>query len=268
MSMVRCPKVNLALVIAAGILAASCASSPTRLPSGIQNPDKYLFDRGTELLNDRKWVSAREFFRQIVDGYPQSTYRADARLGVGDTYLGEGTTEGYVLAINEFKEFLTYYPTHPRSDYAQLKLAMAHYQQMRDPQRDQTETRDALAEFQAFFDRYPNSPLMDEAKQRYREARDRLSESEYSVGLFYFRIKWYPGAIDRLDSLLKEDPEYSGRDAVYFYLAESLLKVKRDAEALPYYERLVKEFTASEFLEEAWKRIDSLKETLHIGKPS
>ena len=49
-----------------------------------------------------------------------------------------------MLAINEFREFLSFYPTQPRADYAQYKLGMAHFRQMRAPQRDQTETRDAI----------------------------------------------------------------------------------------------------------------------------
>ena len=36
-------------------------------------------------------MNARTYFQQIVDGYPQSPFRPDAKLGVGDAYLGEGT---------------------------------------------------------------------------------------------------------------------------------------------------------------------------------
>jgi hypothetical protein len=46
---------------------------------------------------------------------------------------------------------------------------------------------------------------------------------------------------------------------VYFYLAESLIKVSRPAEALPYYERLLAEFEKSVHLEEAKRRIAELK---------
>jgi outer membrane protein assembly factor BamD len=194
-----------------------------------------------------------------VDGYPQSHYRADAKLGIGDTYLGEGTAESYVLAANEFREFLNFYPTHERADYAQYKLGMSHFHQMHGPERDQSETKEAIAELQTFVERYPNSALMPEVKAKLREARDRLDQSDYRVGLFYFRSRWYPGAIDRFQSLLKRDPEFTQRDAVYYYLAESLLKVQRPAEALPYFERLLAEFEQSEFLEGARKRVEELK---------
>jgi outer membrane protein assembly factor BamD len=228
------------------------------MPAGAE-PDKYLSEQGTAALNDRSWIVARDYFRQLLDSYPQSPYRADAKLGIGDSYLGENTTPAFVLAINEFREFLTFYPTHPRADYAQYKLGMAYYEQMLNPHRDQTSTKDAIRQFETFIERYPNSQLMSEVKTKLRESRDRLSESEYLVGLFYFRQRWYPGAIDRFTTVLKNDPDYTNRDAVYFHLAESYMRVERKAEALPYYERLIKEFQRSEYLKDAWKRVGELK---------
>jgi len=247
------------IVVALGAAVACASYGRNTLPPGTVEPDKFLFDRGMATLNDKKWLTAREFLKQVVETYTQSPYRPDAKLGIGDSYLGEGSAESLVLAINEFREFLSFYPTNRRADYAQYKLAMAHMRQMRGPQRDQTETREAVKEFQTFVERYPTSSLMPEAKAKLREALDRLGESDYLVGFFYFRARWYPGAIDRFQTLLKSDPAYSGRDAVYYYLAESMVKTKRQAEALPLYEKLVQEFEQSQHLAEAQKRIAELK---------
>src|SRR3989304_5117092 len=112
------------------VAAAACTSAPKKPPVGTLEPDKFLWERGTDTLNARKWLTSREYFRQLVDSYPQSRYRADAKLGIGDTYLGEGTLEANVLAINEFREFLSFYPNHEHSPYAQYKLGMAHFYQM------------------------------------------------------------------------------------------------------------------------------------------
>ena len=254
---------RLTAVIALAALLGGCATGAAKKPpTGTPEPDKFLFDRGTENLNKRRWIVAREYFRQLVDSYPQSPYRADAKLGIGDTYVGEKSPESYVLAINEFREFLNFYPTHKRAYYAQFKLAMAHFYQMKDPMRDQTETRDAIRELQTYVTKYADQPLIDEARQHLREAKDRLDSWHVGVAEHYYRIRWYPGAIGRLTPLLKDDPEYTNRDKAYFLLAESLEKVKRPAEALPYYERLVKEFEQSDYLELAKKRIADLKATL------
>jgi TolA-binding protein len=58
---------------------------------------------------------------------------------------------------------------------------------------------------------------------------------------------------------LKQDPDFTSRDAVYFYLGEALVTGKKNAEALPYYEKLVEEFQKSEYLADATKRIAELK---------
>jgi outer membrane protein assembly factor BamD len=251
----------MALVLVAALATtAGCASGgPKKPPVGSLEPDKFLFERGTENLEKKRWLVAREYFRQLIDSYPQSPYRADAKLGLGDTYLGERSAESFVLAINEYREFLSFYPTHERAQYAQFKLGMAHFEQMRAPMRDQTETRDAIREFQAYVTRFPDGPLIGEARQKLRDAKDRLADWDSGVALHYYRIKWYPGVVGRLVPLLAADPEYTRRDAVYFYLGESLLKVNKRAEALPYFERLVKEFEQSEFLVQANKRIAELK---------
>ena len=249
----------LTLILLAAMAGACASGGPRQPPSGTTEPDKFLFDRGTDNLQRKRWLVAREYFRQLVDSYPTSRYRADAKLGIGDAFLGERSAESYVFAINEYREFLNFYPTHDRAHYAQYQLAMAYFNQMRSAMRDQTETRDAIRELQTYITRYADKPLITEARQKLREAKDRLADWDVGVAVHYFRIRWYPGAVGRLMPLLTADPEYTRRDAVYYYLGESLLKVQRPAEALPYFERLVKEFEQSEHLEDAHKRIAAIK---------
>ena len=253
------------MALALAITCAGCAEKRPTLPPGSADADKFLFDRGTEAAKDKKWLNSREYFRNLVDNYPQSPYRPDAKLALGDTYLNEGSTESLLLGANELREFLTLYPTHPRADYAQLQLARTYTEQMLAPERDQSATRDAIKEIEIFLQRFPNSKLMPEARAMERQAKDRLSEANYKVGFYYFRVKWYPGAIERFKEILTTDPNYTNRDAVYYHLGESLYRsagatdAAKKSEALPYFERLVKEFEKSEFLAAAQKRIAELK---------
>jgi len=250
---------RLAVLTVAALSLGGCGAQRASVPPANADADQFLFERGSAEFKDRKWLAAREYYRQIVDNYPQSQYRPDAKLGVGDTYIGEHSTESLLLAVNEFREFLTFYPTSPRADYAQYRLAFAQSEQMLAPERDQTNTREAIKELQVFVDRYPNSPILPDARALMRKAKDRLSEASYRVGFFYFRSKWWPGAIDRFQQVLKEDPEFTQRDAVYYHLAESLLRIDRKAEALPYFERLLKEFEQSSYLEASRRRVTELK---------
>jgi outer membrane protein assembly factor BamD len=128
-------------------------------------------------------------------------------------------------------------------------------------ERDQTATHDALRELKRFLDSYPDSKYRPDVEKLYREARDRLSESEFNVGLLYYRIRNPQGALNRFTDLLKADPEYTKRDAVYYYLAETLVKVNLLPEALPLYDKLLKEFPKSEYRKKAEKRLAELKKT-------
>jgi outer membrane protein assembly factor BamD len=249
---------RIVIVVLAAALAG-CASRSNTVPPGTVDADKFLYDRGMQEAKDRKWINAREYLRNLVDNYPQSPFRPDAKLALGDTYLGEDTTESMLLAANEFREFLTFYPTHPRADYAQLQLARSFYEQMLGPERDQTATKDAIREIEIFLQRFPNSELMPEARKMERSARDRLSEASYRVGYYYYRLKYWQGAVDRFQEVLKMDPGYTNRDAVYYHLAESLFRSLREAEALPYYERLLREFEKSEYMAATQKRVAEIK---------
>jgi outer membrane protein assembly factor BamD len=245
-------------------MAGACASN-TPVTAGPNDADQILLDRGNAALKDKSWTKARTYFSELLESYPQSPLRADAKLGVGDTFLGENNAASYVYAQNEYREFLAFYPTNPRADYAQMQLGMVHFNQMLSPQRDQTETREAIKELQAFVERFPNSKLMPEVRQHLRDAKDRLSDADMLVANFYSSIRLYSGAEPRYRHVLETDPEYTRRDSLYFHLAESLEKSGRHAEALPFYERLVQEFEKSEHLEEATRRIERLKLELKVG---
>ena len=245
-----------------------CGGRRVEVTPNTADADILLFDLGQEALADDDWTRAREYFIQIRDNYPQSTLRADARLGVADSYEGEATPVSYVSALTELRDFLALYPTHERAGYAQYKVGMVFFNQMRRPERDQSETREAVREFETFIQNYaatPDNELLNEVRAKLREARDQLSESSFIIGRFYYRNEFYSGAISRFQEILDNDPGYTGRDAVYFHLADSLAITEREAEALPMFERLVDEFPETEYHERATERIARLKIAMNIN---
>ena len=255
----RCPRWLVFPCLLLSLLIVGCGNRPPEITPTTREADRLLFERGTEALEEEDWLRARQYFTELRDNYPQSGYRAEARLGLGDTFEGEGSSESYVSALDEYRNFLALYPTHERADYAQYKLGTVYFHQMRRPERDQSQTRNAVSEFELFVQRYPGSALMSEVRANLREARDQLSEANFIVGRFYYRNKWYPGAIDRFKMILDEDPGYSDRDEVYFHLADAYRETGQTEEALPLFERLVEEFPETEHIERATEHITELK---------
>ena len=168
-----------------------------------------------------------------------------------------------MLAINEYKEFLSLFPTHKRVDYAQYKLAMSHFYQMRDPMRDQTETVEAIKELMVFVERFPERRPQPALSRRPGQAaakpRTAWASTSWASACSTTSRKWYPGAIERLKTLARQGPAVHPTGCALFYLADSYDKVGRPAEALPYYDRLIKEFEKSEFLDKAQARVTAIR---------
>src|ERR1700733_3278710 len=248
---------RLAWLVTALALGAATAChhgpAPDLLPAGEQQPDKYLYDHGTSELATKHWIAGREYFEKLINTYPQSPYRADAKLGVGDAYMGEKRIDADILAANQFREFLQYFPLNARADYAQYQICVADSRQILGPERDQTATEEAMKQIDAFLATYPSSQYKPSVETLKRQAQDRLSAHEYVVGYFEYRVRAYGGAVRRFEYLLKQDPTYPRRDDVYFYLAETYLKQNLKAAAVPYYNKLLTEFPSSKHIPDVKK---------------
>ena len=263
---IRSRKTSLARQLALGLIFLSlsaCGSSDLEIAPATVDADRLLFEQGEEALEQEDWIRARDYFTQVRDNYPQSELRADARIGVADSYEGAGNSENYLAALSEYEDFLRLYPTHPRAAYAQFKLALVHHHQMRSAERDQSRTRSAINQFELFVQTYPNSEFMGEVRLHLREARNRLSESELLVGQYYYRNNWWPGAIDRFQAIIESDPGFENREIVYFQLANALYRNNKQVEALPLFRRLLEEFPQTKFLEQATEAIVEIEALLN-----
>jgi outer membrane protein assembly factor BamD len=106
---------------------------------------------------------------------------------------------------------------------------------------------------------YPNSPLRKEADQRLQEVQDRLAKHEQIVARFYMKRKSWTAAVQRLNGLVEDYPNYSDRASVFYDLATSLDALGRHGEARLYYERVISEFPKSEWAPKAKRRLDTMK---------
>jgi len=230
--------------------------------------DQILWEAGEKASQKKNWESARQIYKRIIDGFAQSEYGPAARLALGDSYFNEGGTANFILAIGAYRDFLTLYPSHPKSDYAQFRVAESHFRQKNGPDRDQSETDKALTEFQRLLDLYPQSPVVEEARKRIVECRQSLARAEFLAGFFYQRTRQAcRAAISRYETVLSEYPDYDEVDQVLFRLGQSLAACNRAAEALPHLHRLLEEYKTSRFADEA-KRLYELLSTKAPAPPS
>lgn len=246
----------LGLLAAGGLAAAACRSGAAReAPTGAQ-ADRRLLALGAQSLEDRDWETARTWFRQLLDTYPRSQFAGDARLGIADTYANQRGAQNALLAASEYRDYLTFFPNHPRADYAQFRIANGHFDRRRSADRDQEETRLAAEEFRKLLDLYPNSGYAEEAREQLAECEDDLATSMLLKAEFYQdHRRWCRGAIPRLETIVATYPGFERLPEVLHRLATALTDCGRESEALVHYRKIVDDHPESGFTAPARERI-------------
>jgi outer membrane protein assembly factor BamD len=236
------------------LVLPACAGHQVDLQALSSASDQIVWEAGVKAVAKKDWESARQYFRRLIDAFPQSEHQADARIALADSYFEEGGVGNYVLAVSSYREFLTLYPQHPKSDYAQFRCAESYFKQKNTPDRDQTATDQALEEYQRLLDVYPQSTYVEQTRERIRECRQVLARADFQVGFFYQKTrKSWRSAIGRYETIVSEYPDFERFDEVLFRLAQCLAFSGRYAEARPQIGRLQAEFPQSPFVEEAKK---------------
>jgi len=253
-------------LLTAAVLASllgGCAAHSVDLEKLSSPSDEVVWQAGQEAVENHAWDGARQYFRRLIDAFPNSPHQPEARIALADTYMKEGGVANYVLAVAAYREFLTLYPSHPLSPHAQFQAAEAYYRQMNGPDRDQTPTRQALDEYRRLLDIYPESELVEQARERIQECRQTLARSEFMVGYFYQRTrKAYRASIYRYKGILREYPDYDQLDEVLYRLGEVYAAVALYAEARPQLGRLLEEFPDSKYADDARKLMAEMPEVV------
>lgn len=207
-----------------------------------------MYNDGKALLDRGKYFRARSILDRALSK-PGVTREivADVNLALADAYFYDGGIINVAEALSRYTSFLTFYPTHPRADYAQYQLGLAYLKQALGPEKDQDTTRKALDQLRKVARSHPNSEWADKAREQITVCRERLAKSELLVGVFYHKRKAYAGAIDRFKNLLEAYPGFSSRDQVFFELAESLKALRRADEAVIYFRKIIDEFPDSRY---------------------
>ena len=213
--------------------------------SNTVEPDKQLYDKAMNDIKHGRYEVGRLGLQTLINTYPDSEYLAKAKLAIADSFYKEGGTSNITQAINGYKDFIVFFPFLPEAAYAQMQVAMANYNEMAKPDRDNTHAKAAEEEFQTFLLKYPKDPLAPQAEQRLREVQEVLAESQFRVAYYYYLKGDRRAAAGRLMPLVKRYPLYSKSDTALWMLGDIFEKSERKDLAGSYYAQIVKNYPLS-----------------------
>jgi outer membrane protein assembly factor BamD len=241
----------------------------TPITTDSKQPDKTLFDRAVNDIEKSRYEVARLTLQTLINTYPDSEYLAKAKLAIADAWYRQGGTTALAQAEAEYKDFITFFPTMAEAGEAQLKVAMIHYQQMEKANRDATHARRAEDEFKQLLLQFPNSPFIEEAKQRLREVQEVMAQHEFDVGRQYF-VKGNPrAAVTRLKDLTDQYPNYSQCDEALWMLGQSFEKGGKDfrPKAAEAYGKIISDYPLSDRAGAAKEKLTEWEMRIPEAKP-
>jgi outer membrane protein assembly factor BamD len=238
---------------------SGCGKKVQVAQSDLTERDRDLYQDAMKSLEKSRFTTGRLLLQNLMQSYPDSEFAPQAKYGVAESFYYESGHSNLLSAENEYRNFITFFPTNDLADDAQLKIAMTHIKQLQKPDRDDTQARLAEFELTAMINKYPDSPLLNEAKEKLRYVQEVLAESIFGPAKQYYLRHAYPAVIDRCDEITKKYPDFTGMDRVLFLLAESKRKVELPQESVNYYAQIVRDYPLSDLAKESRERLNSLK---------
>src|SRR5215813_3935817 len=206
-----------------GAILAGCASTNNEAAKAL-NPDPpakmYAFAEG--LLNNQSYTDAAKKFEDLDRDHP---YAPEARRAIVMAAYAYYKAGKYPEAIASAKRYTTLHPGTKDAALAHHIIASANFDEIKDPARDQTATRKALAELKVLRQRYPDSPYAKQAENRIRIAEDVLAASEMNVGRYYQKQGNQLAAINRYRTVVSDYQTTAHIEEALYRLVETNMQL-------------------------------------------
>lgn len=239
------------LLIVAMLTFTSCSKKPERTIRAEES-----MKMGMDYFQRKKYSKAIPMFENTLMEAENPEMAAKAQLFLADSYFLD---KSYPEAIPAYEQFLEIYGDTEDAGTAMLRLGLSHYALINSVDRDMTAVEGALGAFTKLRDYSPAFAREFELNKKIVELRGMLAERELYVAKFYFRTKQPASAEGRLLTLINkyEDSEAYG-EGLYIYANWLAEQNGREAEAVKYYKKLIKERPNSPYVVDVARELTSL----------
>jgi len=214
-------------------LSSGCASTPAPEPE----PSAELYYSQAEemlkgstvlfFLSDVDYQKATELLQRVIDDYPYSEFATLAELKIGDIRFDQMR---YEEAQSYYQDFVELHPKNPQVPYALYRNGLSYFKQIRDPDRDQRPTNEAIKQFELVVEKHPDSEYASKARERLRECRDTLATRHAKIGNYYYKEGVCHAAIRRYTQAIDEYPDHTDNRLTRARLGVCLRKMERAEE--------------------------------------
>jgi outer membrane protein assembly factor BamD len=238
----------------AGTLMA--CSATTDLSKQALNPDPpgKMYATADSYLNKGAYSEAARRFEDLDRDHP---YAPEARRAMVMAAYAYYKAAKFPEAIAAAKRYTVMHPGTKDAALAHHIIASANFDDIKDPNRDQTSTRKALVELKLLVQRYPDSPYTKQATNRIRIAENMLAANEMEVGRWHLKRKLFAGAIGRFKTVVSDYQTTPQVEEALYRIVESNMALGVVAEAQAAGAVLGHNFPQSEWYKRAYGLLKS-----------
>lgn len=207
------------------------------------------------------WEDARALFGEVRKLFSYSRYARLAELRLADIDFEQSK---YSDAVAAYRDFVQNHRSDRDVEYARYRISKSLFYDIEDTfalppaeERDQATTMEAYRDLRNFLSDFPQSRYIADVKYMHDVVLQRLVRHELYLARYYIRADAFDAAVARIDYALNKYPS-SGLDAEALVLkGETLLKMKKNAEARAVFEKVVADY-ASPFAVAAQKYLKEM----------
>ncbi|MDL2254917.1 outer membrane protein assembly factor BamD [Bacteroidales bacterium OttesenSCG-928-J16] len=220
-------------------LTFTSCSKHQKLVKSSDNELKY--EAAIAYFNKKDYFRALQLFDQLTTAF-RGTSRGE-RINYYQAYCyyeqGDWTLGGYY-----FQRFAKNYPNSRDAEEALFMSALCKYNLSPRYSLDQTTTQEAIAEFQAFLNRYPSTTRKEECNQYIDELRDKLAKKDLEAAKLYFNMEEFDAAVVSFENVIKTYPSSDYVEEASYYIMRSYYRFALNSIREKQLERFQKAFNA------------------------
>jgi len=237
------------------VLFTSCSEYSKVLKS---TDVEYKYTMAVKYYEKGQYSKALSLFDELGTLFRGSDRSQEIHYYIANSHFA---LEDYYFAAYYYKNFTKTYPRSSRAEEALFKSAYCSYLNSPVSNLDQTDTEQAIDEFQLFLNRYPESMLKDSTNVMIDELRLKLEEKAFNNAKLYYLTEDYKSATVALQNMLTDFPDSPHREEIEFLVVKSsyLLainsiaskKEERLNDTIEHYHKFVDSFQDSEYVKKA-----------------
>ena len=164
------------------------------------------------------YVKALTLLEELITLYRGTSKEENALYYYANTnyYMGD-----FEMARYHFRNFVKSFPNNKYAEECAFMTAECYYLNSPSYSLDQSDTKIAIKEFQAFINEYPKSTRVAQGNEIIDKLREKLEKKYYEISKQYYHTGDYKSAVYSFNNTLKDFPDTKFREELNFLIIKS-----------------------------------------------